>query len=296
MSEAERRTQPPATRRLAAGLALAALAASAVVGSGAFGLREVLFGSAVPEPVAPAGGRAAGASPSPGVPETVLRSVPWWQDVARFSGSADEITEPFDISEDTLQWRARWICTEGRFEIALPGTEELLVDAFCPDSGTAYVTEPGETTLEISASASWTVEVAQQIDAPLVEPPLDAMVAPGARVVARSALYGIERTGTGDMIVYRLPGGGYALRLENVYVTPNIDLELRFSELARPRSTAEFLDARSTFVAPMPVTAGSLNFRVPRAVDPLKFGSLVVWCPPLSIAYAGATIEQRGDG
>lgn len=295
MSEAARPRHKPAVKELGAGLALAALVASAVVGSGAFGLRERLFGSAVPEPIAPAGGRVAGAPPSPGTAQTVLRSVPWWQDVARFAGSGDEITEPFDISEDILQWRVRWICSQGSFEVVLPGQEQPLVATSCPQSGTAYVTEPGETTLQISASASWTVEVAQQIDVPLVESPLEEMTAPGARVVSRSSLYGIERTGTGEMIVYRLAGGGYALRLEDVYVTPNIDLELRFSELERPRSTEEFLDARSALVAPMPVTAGSLNYRVPRGLDPLEFGSLVVWCPPLSIAYAGATIEPRGE-
>ena len=272
-----------------------ALAASALVGSGAFGLRQRLFGSAVPEPVAPVGGRVAGATPAPQASQTVLRSVPWWQDVASFAGSADEVTEAFVISDDILQWRVRWTCMQGNLTVALAGRDEPpLVDASCPDGGTAYVTEPGEAMLEISASAPWTVEVAQQIDAPLVEPPLEGMTAPGAEVVARSSLYGIERTGTGEMIVYRLVGGGYALRLEDVYVTPNIDLELRFSELDRPGSTEEFLDARSVFVAPMPVTAGSLNFRIPKRLEPLKFGSLVIWCPPLAVAYAGATIEPEG--
>lgn len=135
------------------------------------------------------------------------------------------------------------------------------------------------------------MRVEQQIDVPLDEPPLPAMSARGARTVASGAFYRIDQTGKGRVTVYRLADGRYALRLSDFYVSPNVDLELRLSPRQAPKSTPEFMRAPSAFVARLDVTAGSLNFVVPRGVDPTRYRSLVVWCPPTQNAYAAATLK-----
>jgi hypothetical protein len=147
--------------------------------------------------------------------------------------------------------------------------------------------------LHVRASAPWTVTVEQQVDVPLEEPPLPAMTAPGTTAVLTGALYKIDQSATGLATVYRFPTGGYALRLSHFYVTPNVDLELRLSTEAAPRTTHQYLSAPSTVVASLPITTGSLNFPVPRGVDPTVYRSLVVWCPLIRSAYAAATLSGR---
>jgi len=68
------------------------------------------------------------------------------------------------------------------------------------------------------------------------------------------------------------------------------DLELRMSTLETPHTTQEVIAARSELVAPMDVTAGSLNYAVPATVDPTQFRSLYIWCVPINSAYAAATL------
>src|SRR3954452_12218457 len=87
-----RPTEPPATppgrksRLLVAWLGVLVLAATAVVGSNMFAVRDHLFGTATPNAAAPAVGRSAGAGAGDATQTTVaaaptsLRSQPWWQD------------------------------------------------------------------------------------------------------------------------------------------------------------------------------------------------------------------------
>jgi hypothetical protein len=148
--------------------------------------------------------------------------------------------------------------------------------------------------VQINAGGAWTLNVEQQVDVPLEAPPLPAMTAPGAVVAMTGTFNRIDQTGTGRVVVYRLAGGHYALRLANFYVTPNVDLELHLSPLPAPHSTRQYLSAPSALVAPLPITAGSLNFGVPAGVDPTHYRSLVIWCPLVNSAYAYAALTPGG--
>ncbi len=117
------------------------------------------------------------------------------------------------------------------------------------------------------------------------------MTAPGTAVVRAGTFNRIDQTGTGRVAVYRTAAGGYAMRLTDFYVTPNVDLEIRLSPLKAPHSTRQFLATRSVLVAPLDVTTGSLNFIVPRGVDPTLYRSVVIWCPLITSAYAAATLK-----
>ena len=221
----------------------------------------------------------------------MLRSQPWWQRVTRLRATG-ATTAVAEIGRDAIQWRATARCEAGTLRVREDGAQAPLLDIACPGRKTAYAVGTGSRRLEVSGSGAWSIEVEQQVDVPLYEPPLPEMVAPGARAVLRGRLYRIDETASGAVTVYALPTGRFALRLRNVYVTPNVDLELRLSPERAPQTTADFRAAPSVYVAPLDVTAGSMNVLLPRGVDPMRYRSVVVWCPPVVSAYGAATLER----
>lgn len=283
---------PSRGRRALATLGLLVLVASAVFGSNLFGIRERVLGPDE-RPVAVSRGDGDGAAPTTPTSRerTVLRSQPWWQHVRTFEGEGDTTTPAVQIDDGAVQWRVRWRCDAGTLRVETPGRDEPLVDTACPGEDTAYGVRAGTRTLTVTAGGSWRLEVGQQLDVPLVEPPLEAMTAADARQVATGEFYGIDQVGQGSVTVYRLPDGTYALRLDDFYVTPNTDLEIVFSELDQPRTTEDYAGAPSSSrVSWLDVTAGSMNFTVPPEIDPAAYGSVVIWCERLRSAYAAASL------
>ena len=230
-------------RRVGPGLGLVVLVASLVVAADLFGTRQALFGSATPEPREAAFSRV-DSSPAAQTEQTVLLSNPWWQTVGRFRGAGTQRTPALDISEDAIQWRLRWRCERGRFVVRASAGAEPLINSTC--TGEMVASElAGKVAgpLQIEADGPWSMQVEQQVDGPLVEPPLPAMTAPDAREVASGEFYRMEEVGQGQVTIYRLPDDRYALRLSDFYVTPNVDLEMRLSTLRRPETTREYLSA-----------------------------------------------------
>lgn len=297
--EREPEAQPPAKaplRRILGWVGLLALIFSAVVGSNAFAVRDRLFGSATPNAAPPAAGRVAGnaAPDTRAAARTNLRSQPWWQDVATLDGSGTTASAPFTIAPGVIQWRVKWTCDSGHLLVRAPRQAKPMVDSACPGGTAGYSTQSGPMTVQVTADGPWHLQVAQQIDAPLVEPPLPAMTAPGATTVGTGSFYNVDKTGMGKVTVYRQADGNYSVRLEDFFVSLNSDLELRLSTLDAPHNSQDVADAQSELVAVMDVTAGSLNYAVPAGVDPTRFRSVVVWCRPISSAYTAATLRTAG--
>lgn len=224
----------------------------------------------------------------------MLASEPWWQGVTTLQGASSE-RPTITIGNGAIQWRATWSCSQpGHLTMELPrGTGiavKPLIDAGCPGQGIAYGTRTGAIPLQVTATGPWQVRVEQQLDVPVTDPPLPAMVAPGATTVSTGSFYDLDKTGHGKATLYRLADGSHAIRLENFYVTPNSELELRFSSQAAPHTDDDITRGEVASVAALPVTAGSLNFPVPASVDPAKYRSLVVWCLQVQTAYSAATL------
>jgi hypothetical protein len=277
-------------------LGLLALAVSALFGGNAFGVRERVLGEGPPPPRPAAASRAAGgaavAAPvtTAAPQETVLRSQPWWQEVAVIEGDGATTTEPFTVDDGAIQWRATWTCRSGTLAVTAGGAPEPLVEDDCPGTGVGYSTETGATSLRVDAGGAWELRIEQQIDVPLVEPPLPAMTAAGTVTESTGSFYRIDQSGTGTVTIYRLADGSHLVRLDDFFVTPNIDLEITLSPLEAPRTTEEFMSAPWEWVAPLDITAGSMNFVVPPEVDLTQFRSVVIWCPLIDSAYAAATL------
>jgi len=277
------------SNRLAPALGFLALAASFVVGADVLGSREALFGSATPPPRAEAF-RPVDRSAT-GAPKSVLRSQPWWQQVGRYRGARSGAAAPLRIGADAIEWRATWSCQGGRFVVRSPGWSRPLIDAPCGRSRDALLAERPSGAVQVEADGPWTLRVEQQVDVPLVEPPLAAMTAAGASTIATGDFYRVDQVGRGRVTVYRLANGRNALRLRNFYVTPNVDLEIRLSPVRTPRSTREYRSAPSRLAAPLDVTMGSMNFVMPAGVDLRRYNSVVIWCPLITSAYAAATLD-----
>lgn len=283
---------PPRGRRALSWLGVVVVVAGAVFGSNAFSVRDRALGSAVAEPAAPVGSRDAfRAVQQTSLAPSKLRSQAWFQDVATLSGTGTASSRPFTIVDAAIQWRVRASCDSGRLVVRAPGRAEPIIDAACPTVAVGEANGAGSMRLDVQADGPWRAQVAQQIDAPLVEPPLRAMTAPGAMPVASGSFYNVEKTGRGMVTVYRQADGRYALRLARFFVTPTADLELRLSTRSRPRTSKAYVSARSRLVRRMDVTAGSLNFVVPRGIDPAAFGSVVIWCAATAQVYAAAALR-----
>lgn len=289
---------PGPARRLIAWLGFLAVVATAFVGSNLFAVRDHLFGTVTPAAAPPAAGRVApGAPGAPDTPATAapaaatsLRSSPWWQDVTTLEGSGTANPAPFTVAANALQWRVQWTCSAGHLVVRVPKQAKPVVDGGCPQGTEGYSVQKGAQALQVTADGPWKLTIAQQVDVPLVEPPSPAMTAPGARVAGTGSLYNIDKVGTGKVTLYRQADGLYSVRLEDFFVSPNVDLELRLSTLEAPHGSDEFAAAPNDLVTVMDVTAGSVNYTLPAGLDPTMYKSLVVWCVPIKSAYAAATL------
>ncbi len=289
----------PISQRALSVLGLAAVVASALMGGNAFGLRERLWGSESPTVRPAAASRDADGVPAanptattaPARDESVLRSQPWWQGLTKLEGQGSMTAPAFNVSNDAVQWRANWTCQTGRLVVRAPNQARPVVDASCPGSGSGYGVRKGPIALQVASDGPWTMAVDQQVDVPLNEPPLPVMSSPGTRKALTGSLYRMDQVGTGTVDFYRLPDGRHVLRLNEFFVTANIDLELRLSPIEAPRTTEQFMSTPSVWVAPLDVTTGSLNFTVPAGVNPADYRSVVVWCPIIDSAYAAATLR-----
>lgn len=287
-------TRTDRLRRIGAAAGLVALVATAVVGGNLFGVRDRLFSTDDLRPRPAAVSRDADGAAGGEGEETLLRAHPWWQTVEDLSGAGPAAGQQVSIGADAIQWRVTWSCEGGgSLVVTAAGQDEPLVQGACPGTGIGYATSTGDVALDVDAAGSWELAVEQQVDVPLEEPPLPEMTAAGTKTAAAATFYEIDRAVTGEATLYRIDDGSYALRLDDFYVTPNVDLEIKLSPLKAPGTTREFMDAPSVFVAPLVVTAGSLNFEVPDKIDPTKYESIVIWCPPVASAYAGATLQWR---
>ena len=281
-------------RRALGGLLFLIMAAGAVYGGDFFGVREQL---------SPPATRVEGSAfqpvdqNAPARAESVRRSQPYWRPLTRFSGSGPLSTAAFAVDPGALQWRVKWACERGALAIQPQqpsGQDEgrRLVDtAGCPQKGSALSVAPGTFKLDVQAQGPWTAQIEEQVDVPLVEPPTAKMTAQASQMVARGTFYDIDEEGEGTVKLYRAKDGSVSLRLDDFYVSPNVDLEIRFSELERPTSTQQVAAAPFEDIVFLKATTGAMNYRIPPGVLSDRVRSVVIWCEITSNAYAAASLR-----
>jgi Electron transfer DM13 len=213
------------------------------------------------------------------------RAAPRWEPVKTLSGSGDA-TATVSIAEGSLQWRARWTCIRGSFQ--LNANEQSFGRASCPGRKMRTGIETGEISLSIRASGPWRLTVEQQVDTPLHEPALPEMS--GDTELASGSFYKIERRSDGTAKVYRLPDGRTALRFEGFKTAANPQLFVWLSSADRPRTTKQVLTAPHTQIGLLKSTLGDQNYILPANIDQDSVRSVAIWCKPIQIAYTAASL------
>ncbi len=230
----------------------------------------------------------------PRIKKTRDIAAPRWEPIATLAGSSPD-AESFTVSKRAIQWRARWRCSKGKLNLSVsprPRSSPERSGASCPDRGEASWIQSGRQRLSVKASGRWRVVVEQQVDTPLREPPLPAMRAKAAQVLARGRFYRVERRGRGRAELYRLPNGRHALRFENFNTSANTDLFVWLSQARRPRTTKAALRAPHREFTLLKSTLGDQNYLLPRGLDVERFRSIVIWCEPVSIVYTAASLRR----
>lgn len=140
----------------------------------------------------------------------------------------------------------------------------------------------------IDAAGPWTAIVDQQIDTLLNEPAPPS--ANDAAIIAQGPFYDVEKKGKGFAKLFNLPDGRRILRFENFEVTNNTDLFVWLSEAPHPNNSAESVGASKVVLGNLKSTLGNQNYEIPAEVLTERIRSIVIWCQPVSIAYAAAAL------
>lgn len=219
-------------------------------------------------------------------------TAPRWQQIAALRGSA---TRRVSVSEPALQWRVRWRCREGQIAITVtppPASSGGRATGRCPGRGSATWVGTGPHTVAVRGAAGLRVIVEEELRTPLLEPAPAAVRSGEARAIARGRFGPIEVRGRGAAVLYRLPGGRLALRMEGFATEPNPDLDVWLSEEARPTTTRRVFAARHIRVRSLKSTIGDQNYRLPTNAGARKIRSVVVVNAEQRIAYAAATLTR----
>ena len=239
------------------------------------------------------GGPATTAAQAGGTDTTVAgpKSAARWETVSTFNGSGAFTTPEFSILPNAIQWRVRFTCTTGTLRISSnppPRRPGPVVDASCPKEDTGYSIVTGPVRMQIEATGAWRAVVDQQVDTPLDEPLLPGMTPD--RVVAQGSFYKVEIRGEGTAKLYRLPDGRRILRFENFVTGENTDLFVWLSEVAKPANSAQAIGSPHVEIANLKSTIGNQNYEIPASIPTDRIKSIVIWCQPVQIAYAAATL------
>lgn len=243
-------------------------------------------------PGATGAGDGTAAAPATTTTSALPRSAPRWETVVTLEGAGPGRPAPFTVLAGAIQWRVRWSCETGSLTVTStppPRKNRAVVEGACPGQGEGYAIHTGEIRLDVNASGPWRAVVDQQLDTPLVEPPLPGMD-PGA-VVGQGQFVGVEMSGEGTARLFTLPDGRLALRFEDDFrVSANSDLFLWLSSAELPRTSKEALDSPHVRMGNLRSTLGSQNYVLPPDLTADRVRSVVIWCEPVAIAYAAAPL------
>lgn len=238
------------------------------------------------------------AGPSTSSTAPVKHSAPRWETVTSFEGTGSLTTAAFQILDSAIQTRLRWSCETGHLKVTTDPVRKKsdppAVDAPCQgpeataDKAVGYSIVTGNVKLVVDATSPWKITVDQQIDIPLMEPPLPGMDA--AKVVGKGDFYDLEMKGKGTARLFELADGSRALRLEDFEVSSNTDLFVWASEAPAPKSSKDAVDSPYVVLANLKSTIGNQNYVLPADLALEKVKSIVIWCAPVRIAYTAAVL------
>lgn len=100
-------------------------------------------------------------------------------------------------------------------------------------------------------------------------------------------------TGSGKVLLVRLPDGQRFLRFEEFKVTNGPDLYVYLSGHPAPRNRAQLHEGAAFEVAVLKGNVGNQNYALPADLDLAKFKSAVIYCKRFSVIFATAELTAR---
>ncbi|MBA3301124.1 MAG: DM13 domain-containing protein [Thermoleophilaceae bacterium] len=223
---------------------------------------------------------------------SIQPAAPRWERVARLEGRTGE-TDRLAISAQARRWRIRWRCAGDGITFSVtprPAGGRRLRRGDCERAGTATWVQGGPVRLTVTTPERWSAVVEQQVDTPLREPPLRAMRAPGARLIASGRFLPVEGAGKGTASLYRLASGRLALRLGDLRTSAYSDLVVWISRGA-PKTSEEIATTPRFRLAALKSTRGSQNYLLPEDIEREAVGSVVIWWTSANIGYTAAALH-----
>ncbi len=201
----------------------------------------------------------------------------WWLISPLFIDTVVDEAFPFDVpSKDEMAQMSNdeMKKLEAEFETAMPSMETL-----------AELSESDRNTVEervMTAAAAMPDHDMEEEKPEDVEP----------TAVLRGKFMGADGShqGSGDATIYRIPGVGHVLRLENFNVTNGPALSVLLSPAPSPRSSDDlggYID-----LGPLKGNIGSQNYEIAPIHDVAQFKSVVIYCVPFRVVFATANLAQ----
>jgi hypothetical protein len=113
---------------------------------------------------------------------------------------------------------------------------------------------------------------------------------PGIKKLASNPLRGIDHRATGDAVLYQLPSGGWAVRLENIDLQsgPDYDLYLiKGANQEKPQLGGQ--PPTGVNLGDLAGNQGNLHFVVPDTLQAEGPFTALIWCEFFSVPVANAT-------
>lgn len=110
-------------------------------------------------------------------------------------------------------------------------------------------------------------------------------------VVSSGRFHPVAHPGTGDAIVYRLKGGSYVLRLENLDIFNGPALYVYAVAAEDANDNEAVLNADFLNLGQLKGNKGNQTYELPAGFDPEKYRAISVWCRRFSVNFATAPLR-----
>ena len=116
-----------------------------------------------------------------------------------------------------------------------------------------------------------------------------------SQVVAAGEVTGVDfvHKGKGTASVIR-NGDSTIIRFTDFEVTNGPGLRVYLVKHDNPRESRDVLDSEWVSLGELKGNIGDQNYTVPADIDISQYGSVVIWCEPFSVLFAGATLAATG--
>ncbi|MHA1158023.1 MAG: DM13 domain-containing protein [Alphaproteobacteria bacterium] len=115
-----------------------------------------------------------------------------------------------------------------------------------------------------------------------------------SRVLAAGDVTGVDfvHKGAGKASILQT-AEGTVVRFTEFEVTNGPDLKVYLVKHDNPRSNSDVTDSDWVSLGSLKGNVGDQNYSIPGDIDSADFGSVVIWCEPFGVLFAGASLTPQ---